>query len=59
MADDETERGDGVDRRDFLRGAGKRSIGRAFSGGMLGWALDRARETREHDDEPDGPDPRG
>ena len=54
MAEDETEHGDGVDRRDFLRGAGKRSIGPAFSGGMLGWAIERARESREAVDDESG-----
>jgi hypothetical protein len=50
--DDEIERDEGVGRRDFLRGMGKRGLGRAVSGrGLFGWAIDRAQASAERTDD--------
>jgi hypothetical protein len=54
--DDDVEGDEGVGRRDFLRGMGKRGLGRAVSsGGLFGWAIERAQAStgREDDDELD------
>jgi hypothetical protein len=54
MDDGEREQSGRVDRRAFLTGAGKRSIARAaFSGGLLGRALQRAGEHEPDSSEPE------
>src|SRR5262245_54574270 len=58
MSESDAESGEQVDRRAFLSGAGKASVlGAALSGGLMGWALQRAGAAEAQTAAPHHPGP--